>query len=146
MPSPICQYVIKLVVNLPTEEVQLYLWMSRCGKIVHLTTRFFMSQRFNILTLLSLLSWCRLSFQIFGLKTFSLPTFALQSLNRIFIWHFGKSSTTCSKSLVTCLLNQYFSPHLVRAYSEQWYYTSNIIYAIYSQLPSILEAVPPSAN
>jgi len=61
----------------PSWEVQVYLWMFRCGNIVLLTTSFFDVAKFTILTPLSLLSWCRLSFPIFGLKIFSLSTFVL---------------------------------------------------------------------
>jgi hypothetical protein len=46
--------------------------------------------KFTILTPLPLLSWCRLSFPIVSLEIFSLPTFALKSSNRIFIWYLGK--------------------------------------------------------
>jgi hypothetical protein len=59
---------------------------------VLLTTRFLDVAKFTILTLLSLLFWCRLSFTIVVLKIFSLSTFALKSPNRIFIWYLGKWS------------------------------------------------------
>ena len=47
--------------------------------------------KFTILTpllllLLLLLSWCRLSFAVVGLKIHSLPTFSLKFLKRIFVW------------------------------------------------------------
>ena len=50
-----------------------------------LTNRFFDMANFTILKPLSLLSCCGLSFPIVGLKTFSLPTLALRSPNRIFL-------------------------------------------------------------
>ena len=74
----------------PSAEIQVYLWISRCRNIVLLKTRFFYVAKFTILTPLSLLSWCRLSFPIVGLKIFSLPTFALKSPSIIFIWYLGK--------------------------------------------------------
>ena len=66
--------------------------------IVLLTTRFFDVAKFAILTPLSLLSRCRLSFPIVGLKIFSLPNLALKYPNRIFTWYLGKWSKTCSNS------------------------------------------------
>jgi len=69
----------------PSGEVQMYLWMFRCGNIVLLTTRFFDVAKFTILTPLLLLSWCRLSFPIVGLKIFNLPTYALKYSKGIFI-------------------------------------------------------------
>ena len=65
----------------PSGEVPVYLWMSRCGNIVLFRSRFFDVAKFTVLTPLSLLSWCRLSFPIVGLKIFSLRTFALNSHN-----------------------------------------------------------------
>ena len=65
----------------PSGEVQLYLWMFWCGNIVLFTTRCSALANFNILTPLSLLSWCRFSFQIVGLKIFSLPTITVKSPN-----------------------------------------------------------------
>ena len=78
-------------------EVQVYLWMFRCRNIV-LLTRHFDVAKFTILTPSSLLSWCRLLFPIVGFKIFSIPSFALKSPNRIFIWYYRKWSKTCSNS------------------------------------------------
>jgi hypothetical protein len=50
-----------------------------CGNIVLLTVRFLDVAKFTILTPLSLLISCKLSFPIVGLKMPSLPTFALKS-------------------------------------------------------------------
>jgi hypothetical protein len=58
----------------------------RCGKVYYLTP-------------LSLLISCKLSFPIVGLKMSSLPTFALKSPNRIFVWYLGNLSNTRSNSL-----------------------------------------------
>jgi hypothetical protein len=44
----------------PSGEVQVHLWMFRCGNMVLLTTRFFDVAKFTTLTPLSLLSWCKL--------------------------------------------------------------------------------------
>jgi len=74
----------------PTGEGQVYLWMFRWGNIVLLKTGFFDLVKFTILTSLSLLSWCRLSFQIVGFKILSFPNFAIKSPNRIFIWCWRK--------------------------------------------------------
>ena len=110
----------------PSGEVQVYLWMFQCGYIVQLTTRFLDVAKFTILTPLSLLSWCSLSFPIVSLKIFSLPTIALKSPNRIFIWYLGKWQKPALIPHKICLLNHHFSPHLVHAHSEQWYYTSDL--------------------
>jgi len=62
------------------------------------TNRFFDVAKFTILTWLSLLSWCRLSFPVVGLKIFSFLTFALKPHNRIFISRLGKLSKTYTNS------------------------------------------------
>ena len=64
---------------------KVYLRMFQCRRIIILT-RIFDVAMSTILTPLSLLSWCRLSFPIIALKIFSLPFCALKSPNRIFIW------------------------------------------------------------
>jgi hypothetical protein len=52
---------------------------------VLLTTKLLDVAKFTTLTPLTLLISCELSFQIIGLKISSLPTFALKSLNKIFM-------------------------------------------------------------
>jgi len=126
MPSHIYQYVINCLWVLPSGEVQVYLWMFRCGNIVLLRTRFVYVANFTILKPLSVLSWCKLSFSIVGLKIFFLPSFALKSPNRIFIWCLGIWWQTCSNSSQNCLLSHHFSPHLVHVHSKLWYYTSDL--------------------
>ena len=79
-------------------EVQLYLRMSVYGDIGLLRSRSFDVSEFTILTPLSLLTWCRLSFPIVGWKINSLPNFALKSRNTMFIWYLGIWSKTCSNS------------------------------------------------
>ena len=89
----------------PSGVVQVYLWVFRCGNVVFLKTRFFDVAKFTILTLLSLLSCCRLSFPIASLKIFSLSTFALKSPNLIFIWCIG---IWCNWSLLIFKLNKLY--------------------------------------
>ena len=101
----------------------LYSWH---GNIVFLTNRLFDVAKFNFLTPLSLLSWCRLLFLIIGLKIFPLCIFAIKSPNTIFMLlrkMIQKSALILHKH---CLLNHHFSPHLLHIHSEQWYYTSNL--------------------
>ena len=52
----------------PSGEVQVYLRMFRCRNIVLLKTRFLAVTRFTIITPLSLVSWCILSFSIVVFK------------------------------------------------------------------------------
>jgi ankyrin repeat protein len=59
------------------------------GKVVLLKIRFFEVAKFTTLTSLSLLASCRISLPITGLKVSSLPTFALKSPSKIFIWYLG---------------------------------------------------------
>ena len=98
MPSPVYQYVINLAVGLPISRGSGVYMSVRSENIVFLTTRMFDVAKFNILTPLSLLPCRRLPFPIVGFKISSLPSFALKSRNRIFIWYFGKWSNTCSTS------------------------------------------------
>ena len=51
----------------PSGEFKVCLWMSQCRNIVLCRTGFFDVAKFTILTQLSLISWCRLSFQILHL-------------------------------------------------------------------------------
>jgi hypothetical protein len=60
-----------------------------CGNMVLLTTKFLDAAKFTILTPLSLLISCKLSFQFVSLKIFSLPTFVLKSPNKIFVSYLG---------------------------------------------------------
>ena len=80
----------------PSGEVQVYLWMFRCGNIMLLTTRFFDVAKFTVLTSLSLLSWC--SHSVVGLKIFFLPNFSFKSPYIIFMWYLGKWLKTSSNS------------------------------------------------
>ena len=70
--------------------VQMYEWMFRRVNILALTARYFEVGKVTILTLLSLQSWCRLSFPIVGLEISSLPSFVLKTPNRNIIWYLGK--------------------------------------------------------
>jgi len=70
------------------------------------TTTFFDMVKFTIVTTVSLLSWCRLSFQFVDLELFLLPTFALKSPNIILKWYVGKWSTSCfnfSQTVFWCI-------------------------------------------
>ena len=69
VPSPICQYVIHLVVSYPLRRGP--------GAFMNVSARFFYVEKFTILTPLSL-SWWRPSFPVIGLKMTSLPSFALK--------------------------------------------------------------------
>ena len=64
--------------------------------------------KFTTVTPLSLLSWCRLSFVVVGLKIFSLPTFALKSPNGNFTRYLGKWQKPAVISHKYCLLNHHF--------------------------------------
>jgi uncharacterized membrane protein len=56
-----------------------------------LNNYFFYVANFTLLTSLLLLSLCRLSFPLVGLKIFSLPIFVLKSPNRIFVLKMKKN-------------------------------------------------------
>jgi hypothetical protein len=45
--------------------------------------------KFTTLTPLSLLTSCKISFLVVGLKMSSLPTLTIKSPHKIFIWYFG---------------------------------------------------------
>ena len=85
MPSPIYQYVINLLVSLPVRR-GLGLLMNVSERENHdLNNYFSVVAKFIILTPLSLLPWCRLSFPTVGLKITFLPVFALKYPNIILI-------------------------------------------------------------
>jgi hypothetical protein len=81
--------MVNLIVGFPSGDVHVYLWMLGCRNIILLTLRFLDVAKFTNVTPLSLLISCKLSFPIVGLKMSSLPTLALKSPNRIFIWYLG---------------------------------------------------------
>jgi hypothetical protein len=87
------------------------------GNAVLLTTTYFVVAKFTTLTPLSLLSSCKLSFPIVGLKVSSLPNFAVKFPNRIFMWYWGKWSNTCSNSYTICPLGHHFYRQLAHARS-----------------------------
>jgi hypothetical protein len=89
----------------PSGDIQVYLWMLRCGNIVLLTLRCLDVAKFINLTPLALLISCELSFSIVGLKMSSLPTLALKSPSRIFLWYLGNLSNTRSEFLVEAVLS-----------------------------------------
>ena len=98
MPSPIHQYVINLVVNLPIGRGPAVLMNVAVWEHRAFNKYIFVVAKFTILTPLSLLSWCIHSFPVVGLKISSLPNFALRSPKRLFVWYLGKWSKTCSNS------------------------------------------------
>ena len=55
----------------PSGEVWVYLWMFQCRNIIFLTSRVFDVTKFTVLTPLSVLFWCKISFPVVGLQTFS---------------------------------------------------------------------------
>jgi len=86
--------------------------------ILLLTTKFCDVAKFNILTLLSLLSWCRLSFLIVGLKIFSLPLLHYNALKEL---AYGTSENGRKRALIyynSCLLNHHFSAHMMHVNSN----------------------------
>jgi len=82
MSSPIYQYVINLVVSLPIRRDPGVLVNFLVREQRALSNQIFDVTMSTILTPLLLLSRCRLSFQIVGLKLFSLVTFTLKSPTR----------------------------------------------------------------
>ena len=90
MPSPIYQYVNNLVVSLPIRRGPGVFMKVLVQEHCALNNYNFEVAKFTILTPLSLLSRCRLSFQIVGLKIFSFPIFGLKSPDTILIWYLGK--------------------------------------------------------
>jgi hypothetical protein len=69
--------------------VQINLWMLRCGNIEKLTVIFLDVPKFTALSQLSLLISYQLLFPVFGLKISSIPTLAVKSPNKIFIFFYG---------------------------------------------------------
>jgi hypothetical protein len=90
------------------------------GNIVLLTIRFFDVAKFTILTILSLQSWCRLSFQIVSLKISSPPSFVLKSPNRIFYGTLGNNWKPALIPRKNCALILHFCPQVMQANSKQW--------------------------
>jgi hypothetical protein len=72
----------------PSGELQVYLWMFRCGNIV-LLTRFLCCKVYYSNTFVMTILMQTLIIFV-GLKIFSYPTFALKSPNRFFVWHLGQ--------------------------------------------------------
>jgi hypothetical protein len=92
MRSPVNQNMVDMIVYLP---------IRRChSKFINVTmwehctfdSKFFDVTKFTTLTPLSLLTSCKLSFQIVNLQMSSIPILAMKSPNRIFIWDIGNLS------------------------------------------------------
>ena len=108
--------------------------MFQCRNFVLLTTRLFDVEKFTVLTPSHLLSWYRLSLPIVSLKISSLLNFAL---NLLIQFSYGTWENDQKPALIPhkiCLLNHHFSPHLVHAHSEQWYYISDLSEPYYDTL------------
>ena len=80
IPPPIYHCVINLVASLPVRRGPGVLMNVSVREHRAINNYIFDVTKFTSLTPLSLLSWCRLSFLIVGLKIFSLSTFRLKSL------------------------------------------------------------------
>jgi len=85
-----------MVVSLLIRRVPGVLKTLSLREHLDLTTKFLDVAKFIIPSPLSLLSRCRLSFRVVGLKIFSLPTFLFKFPNIISTWYFKKSSKTDS--------------------------------------------------
>jgi hypothetical protein len=98
-PSPIYQIMINLIMYFPIWRhlsifMNVVMW-ENCT----FDCEIFDVAKFTILTLLSLLILCELSFPIVSLKISFLPTLALKSRNKIFIYYLGNLSNARSNSL-----------------------------------------------
>ena len=82
----------------PSGQLQVYVWIFRCGNIMILTTRFFDVVMFTILSPSSLLSWCTLSLPIVGLNVFSFFAFFHWSLLKEWSIYLRKLTKTCRNS------------------------------------------------
>jgi hypothetical protein len=80
----------------PSWEVQVYLWMLRCGNFVILTD--VLCGKVTTVTSLSLVVSCIFSFPIVDLQRSSLPTYPLKSRNSVFMWYFWNWSNARSSS------------------------------------------------
>ena len=74
--------------------------------------------KFSSIAPLSLLSWCRLSFPIVGLKTFSRLNFTLSLLAEFSYGTYENDSKPTPISHTDCHLDHQFSPNLVHAHSK----------------------------
>jgi hypothetical protein len=83
----------------PSRDVQVYLWMLRCGSVILWIMRFSDVVKFTTLTPLSLLISCKLSFPIIGLDMSSQLTLAIKSPNKIFVWYLRNLLNIISSSL-----------------------------------------------
>jgi hypothetical protein len=80
------------------EEHRLRVFENRVLRRIFGSKRDHMTGDWRKRTVLSLLISCKLSFPIIGLKMSFLPTLALKSPSKIFIWYLGNLSNTCSSS------------------------------------------------
>jgi len=86
IPSTVYEYVINPAVSLPKRRGP-RVFMNVLVVEHHAVNKYFFDvAKFIIITPLSPLSWCRLSFPIVSLIIFFLPNVALKSPKRILIW------------------------------------------------------------
>jgi hypothetical protein len=74
------QYDFVSMTRCPSKFIDVVMWEH-----LLLGSQIFGRGKFATLTPLSLLILCKIAFPVVGLEIFSLPTFALESLNRIFM-------------------------------------------------------------
>jgi len=120
-----------------SREVHEYLRRFRRSNFVLFTNEVYDVPNFVILVPLLLLSWCRLSFPIVGLKIFSLPKFALKSPVRIYILYLGKLLIICfnyswiiSFLLTWCMHIQKSDITLSTSQHYIWHPIGNKLYSI----------------
>jgi hypothetical protein len=110
MPFPTYKNMVNLIV-FPSGDIQVNLWMLRCGNIVLLTIRFLDVAKFTTLHSITLLISCKLSFPSGGLKMSSLPTLALKSPNKIFTWYLRNLSKHVLVPRRSCLYHHFGHEH-----------------------------------
>jgi len=115
----------------PSGEVQVYIWMLRCGNIILLIIRSFDVAKFTTLTPLSTLISHKLVFSIVGLKISCLLTFAIRNLLKSYKRYFRNWLNTRYSSLKCCHFHHYFHPQLVHVQPEQ----STTTWQCYIQYP-----------
>jgi hypothetical protein len=106
----------------PNKFMNVTLWV-----LVFSTIRFLDSARFSTPTPLSLLILCKLSFLIVRLKMTSLPTLALKSANKIFMWYLGIYRIHVLVPLRTCLSYHQFYLLLGHEHSQRSNHTSDLL-------------------
>jgi hypothetical protein len=94
-----------------------------------LTLKFLDVTKLTNITPVSLLISCKLLFLMVGFKMSSLPTLALKSHNRIFIWYFGNLSNTDLKEKIAAPVYKteitavgiHHADHVAHSISKSWH-------------------------